>query len=79
MVPVQSSRGTASSRLRHPNETGIDESFLDFDGLRADRVSMGQELRAAVLRETGLPTSVGFGLTKTLARHDTVDRAVAPD
>ena len=46
----------------------IDESFLDFDGVRADLVGIGRELRACVLRETGLPTSVGFGPTKTLAK-----------
>lgn len=46
----------------------IDESFLDFHGVQVDRVATGRHLRAAVLRETGLPTSVGFGPTKTLAK-----------
>jgi len=46
----------------------IDESFLDFAGVRDDLVATGRDLRAAVLRETGLPTSVGFGATKTLAK-----------
>lgn len=46
----------------------IDESFLDFEGLRDDLVSTGRAMRAAILRETGLPTSVGFGATKTLAK-----------
>lgn len=46
----------------------IDESFLDFTGVRGDLVAIGRDLRAAVLRETGLPTSVGFGSTKTLAK-----------
>ena len=46
----------------------IDESFLDFSGVRGDLGSIGRDLRAAVLRETGLPTSVGFGPTKTLAK-----------
>lgn len=46
----------------------IDESFLSFDGVRADLVAVGKDLRASVLRETGLPTSVGFGATKTLAK-----------
>jgi len=46
----------------------IDECFLDFDGVRGDLVAIGQKLRAAVLREVGLPTSVGFGSTKTLAK-----------
>ena len=46
----------------------VDESFLDFEGVRADLVAVGREIRAAVLRETGIPTSVGFGSTKTLAK-----------
>lgn len=46
----------------------IDECFLDFDGVRGDLVAIGKKLRAAVLREVGLPTSVGFGSTKTLAK-----------
>ena len=46
----------------------IDESFLDFAGVRVDLVATGRHLRAAILQETGLPTSVGFGATKTLAK-----------
>lgn len=46
----------------------VDESFLDFEGLRDDLVATGRAMRAAILRETGLPTSVGFGATKTLAK-----------
>ena len=46
----------------------VDESFLDFEGVRADLVSTGRAMRAAILQETGLPTSVGFGATKTLAK-----------
>ena len=46
----------------------IDECFLDFEGVRGDLVAIGRKLRAAVLREVGLPTSVGFGSTKTLAK-----------
>jgi len=46
----------------------IDESFLDFDGVRGDLGGIGRDLRATVLMETGLPTSVGFGPTKTLAK-----------
>jgi len=46
----------------------IDECFLDFDGVRGDLVSTGRDMRATVLRWTGLPTSVGFGPTKTLAK-----------
>ena len=46
----------------------IDESFLDFEGVRVDLVATGQHMRAAILQETGIPTSVGFGATKTLAK-----------
>jgi len=46
----------------------VDESFLDFEGVRDDLVSTGRAMRAAILKETGLPTSVGFGATKTLAK-----------
>ena len=46
----------------------IDECFLDFDGVPGDVVAAGRELRRVVLRCTGLPTSVGFGATKTLAK-----------
>ena len=46
----------------------IDESFLDFSGVPGDLVSVGKDMRARVLQWTGLPTSVGFGATKTLAK-----------
>lgn len=46
----------------------IDESFLDFEGVPGNLVEIGREMRACVLQWTGLPTSVGFGPTKTLAK-----------
>ncbi len=46
----------------------IDECFLDFEGVSGDLAAIGRELRARVLQWTGLPTSVGFGPTKTLAK-----------
>jgi DNA polymerase V len=46
----------------------IDECFLDFEGVPGDLVEIGREMRAQVLQWTGLPTSVGFGPTKTLAK-----------
>ncbi|MEO5686158.1 MAG: Y-family DNA polymerase [Burkholderiaceae bacterium] len=46
----------------------VDESFLDFEGMRVDLEAIGRAMRAAILQETGLPTSVGFGATKTLAK-----------
>jgi DNA polymerase V len=46
----------------------IDECFLDYDGVRGDLVATGRALRGQVLRWTGLPTSIGFGPSKTLAK-----------
>jgi DNA polymerase V len=46
----------------------IDESFLGLEGVQGDLVALGRDLRATVLRETGLPTSVGFAPTMTLAK-----------
>lgn len=47
----------------------IDESFLDLGGLQArERVTFGRDLRATVARWTGIPTCVGVGPTKTLAK-----------
>ena len=46
----------------------IDECFLDFEGVPGDLAAIGRELRRQVLRWVGLPTSVGFGPTKTLAK-----------
>jgi DNA polymerase V len=46
----------------------IDECFLDFTGVRGSLARRGHALRAQVLQWTGLPTSVGLGGTKTLAK-----------
>jgi DNA polymerase V len=46
----------------------IDECFLDFAGVPGDLVAIGREIRAKVLQWTGLPTSIGLGPTKTLAK-----------
>jgi DNA polymerase V len=46
----------------------IDECFLDFEGVSGDLVKTGRAMRATVLQCTGLPTSIGFGPTKTLAK-----------
>ncbi len=46
----------------------IDECFLDFDGVTGSLAAIGRALRAQVLQWTGLPTSVGIGPTKTLAK-----------
>lgn len=46
----------------------IDECFLDFTGVPGELPPVGHALRDQVLQWTGLPTSVGFGPTKTLAK-----------
>ncbi|MBI3532205.1 MAG: Y-family DNA polymerase [Burkholderiales bacterium] len=46
----------------------IDESFVDLTGLRSDLMARSRKLRARILEWTGLPTSIGIGPTKTLAK-----------
>jgi DNA polymerase V len=46
----------------------IDEAFLDFDGIPGDLTAICRDLRATVLKELGLPASVGLAKTKTLAK-----------
>lgn len=61
----------ASSYAPRAEVYSIDETFLDFAGTEralGDRVTLGHCLREQVLRWIGLPTCVGFGATKTLAK-----------
>ncbi|VXD06437.1 DNA polymerase V, subunit C [Enterobacterales bacterium 8AC] len=48
----------------------IDESFLDLTGVRncIDLETFGRQIRARVLRDTGLTVGVGIAQTKTLAK-----------
>src|SRR5450830_1213705 len=46
----------------------IDESFLDFSGIQGDLAATGRAIRTRVLQWVGLPTCVGIGPTKTLAK-----------
>ncbi|GHD21043.1 Y-family DNA polymerase [Tianweitania populi] len=47
----------------------IDESFMDWSDVDASqRAGMAKEMRAKVLLWTGIPTCVGIGPTKTLAK-----------
>ncbi len=47
----------------------IDESFLDLSDIRErDRVEVARDLRTTVRAWTGIPTCVGIGPTKTLAK-----------
>jgi DNA polymerase V len=46
----------------------IDESFLDMSGFQQDLTAYGSQIRERVLSWTGIPTCVGIGPTKTLAK-----------
>ena len=46
----------------------IDESFLAMDGIRGDLVRRGQVMRERILQCIGIPTGIGMGRTKTLAK-----------
>lgn len=49
-------------------EYSIDECFLGLHGLNQDFVEYGWHLRQTLLKWTGIPTGVGIGPTKTLAK-----------
>ena len=47
----------------------IDEAFLDFQGFdNWDLTSYGREICDTTQQWTGIPVSIGFGSTKTLAK-----------
>lgn len=46
----------------------IDESFADLTGMTGSLERLGHDIRARVLRHTGLPVGVGIASTKTLAK-----------
>ena len=46
----------------------IDEAFAELTGMRGDLEQLGREIRAQVLKCTGIPTGVGIASTKTLAK-----------
>lgn len=46
----------------------IDESFIDLTGVRGDLVKRGQSVRERILQWIGIPTGIGIGPTKTLAK-----------
>jgi DNA polymerase V len=46
----------------------IDESFIDMTGVRGDLVQRAHRVRERILCWTGLPTGIGIGATKTLAK-----------
>lgn len=45
----------------------IDEAFLDLHGLRSP-ATLCRDIKATVQRNTGIPVSIGFGPSKTLAK-----------
>lgn len=55
--------------LGHRQEVySIDESFVDLSGIRGNLADRSRRLRQRILEWTGLPTCVGIGQTKTLAK-----------
>ncbi|MCG4455840.1 Y-family DNA polymerase [Pseudomonas sp. MMS21-TM103] len=46
----------------------IDEAFADLTGMPGNLEALGREMRARVLRGTGIPVGVGIAQTKTLAK-----------
>ena len=55
--------------LGHTQEVySIDECFLDMAGIRGDLVARGQAMRQRILQCIGIPTGIGMGRTKTLAK-----------
>lgn len=46
----------------------IDESFIEMTGVPGDLVRRGRQVRQRILQWTGLPTGIGIGQTKTLAK-----------
>ena len=55
--------------LGHRQEIySIDESFVDCTGIRGDLTERSRKVRARILQWAGLPTCIGLGPTKTLAK-----------
>jgi DNA polymerase V len=46
----------------------IDECFVSLDGVRGDLVRRSRTIRSRILQWVGIPTCVGMGQTKTLAK-----------
>ena len=46
----------------------IDESFIDLAGVRGDLVARAKIMRERILQWIGIPTGIGIGSTKTLAK-----------
>lgn len=60
---------TFAAALGHQQEIySIDECFLDLSGIPGDLVLRSRKIRSRILRATKIPTCVGIGPTKTLAK-----------
>jgi DNA polymerase V len=46
----------------------IDECFISLDGMRGDMTARAEHMRGRILQWTGIPTGIGIGTTKTLAK-----------
>ncbi len=46
----------------------IDECFISLDGMRGDMTARAEHMRGRILQWTGIPTGIGIGSTKTLAK-----------
>jgi DNA polymerase V len=65
-----SSRMMAISAALGPGQEmySIDESFVSLDGVRGDLIRRGHVIRSRILQWIGIPTCIGMGSTKTLAK-----------
>lgn len=61
-----------AARVPRVEPYSIDEMFLDLD-VPGDPVALARELRAAVRRIAKIPTCVGIGPTKTIAKTSPID------
>lgn len=66
---VQNVLGSLCSRVEHYS---VDEAFLEYPDTINDTEKLGREIAQQVYQWTGIPVSVGFAPTKTLAKVATV-------
>ncbi len=60
---------TLAAGLGHRQEIySIDESFVDLSGIRGDLSERAYKVRSRILRWVGIPTCIGLGPTKTIAK-----------
>jgi DNA polymerase V len=60
---------TLAAGLGHNQEVySIDESFVDLSGIRGDLVRRARTIRRRIHQWIGIPTCIGIGPTKTLAK-----------